>query len=137
MIGPFWNIRGLGKIGWIPTLVSRIRDTHADFVGIMETKKESFSPGFLRSLTGTVPFSWNFLPAIGSAGGILVGANADLYTVVVPDILCFSVSIMIMGKKSGFSWKLIVVYGSPYEEGKQAFWDELHYVLSIYIHQVI
>ena len=43
------------------------------------------------------------------------------YTVVVSDILCFSVSIMIMGKKSGFSWKLIVVYGSPYEEGKQAF----------------
>ena len=52
------------------------------------------------------------------------------YTVVVSDILSFSVSIMITDKKSCFGWKLIVVYGSPYEEGKQAFLDELHYVLS-------
>jgi len=40
------------------------------------------------------------------------------------------VSIMIMGKKSGFSWKLIVVYGSPYEPGKQDFINELHNILN-------
>ena len=35
------------------------------------------------------------------------------YTVVVSDILSFSVSVMITDKKSGFGWKLIVVYGPP------------------------
>jgi hypothetical protein len=42
MIGMFWNIRGLNKLGRQPALVSRIRGTQADVVGIIETKK-SFS----------------------------------------------------------------------------------------------
>ena len=56
MIGLFWNIRGLGKIGRLPALINRTRSTRADFVRVMETKKESFTPGYLRSLTGNVPF---------------------------------------------------------------------------------
>lgn len=47
MIGLFWNIRGLGKVGRFTALMNRIRSTHADFVGITETKKETFSPGYL------------------------------------------------------------------------------------------
>jgi hypothetical protein len=62
-------MRGMGQIGRIPALVSKIKESHADFVGIMENKKESFSPGLLKSLTGTSPFSWFHLPAKGSAGG--------------------------------------------------------------------
>jgi hypothetical protein len=37
---------------------------------------------------------------------------------------------MLLDKKSSFSWKLVMVYGSPYEEGKQAFIDELHSVMA-------
>jgi endonuclease/exonuclease/phosphatase (EEP) superfamily protein YafD len=33
---------------------------------------------------------------------------------------------MLIDTKTGYTWKLIVVYGSPYEEGKQAFLDEIH-----------
>lgn len=36
---------------------------------------------------------------------------------------------MILDKKTGFSWKLVVIFGSPYEEGKQEFLDELHSVM--------
>lgn len=43
MIGIIWNIRGLGKIGRVPALLSRIRECNADFVGIIETKKSKFS----------------------------------------------------------------------------------------------
>jgi hypothetical protein len=39
---------------------------------------------------------------------------------------------MLLDKKSVFSWKLVVVYGSPYEEGKQPFLDELHNIMSIW-----
>lgn len=56
MIGMFWNIRGLGKIGRLPALRSRIRYNHLDFVGIMETKKNNLSSGLLKSLTHNIPF---------------------------------------------------------------------------------
>ena len=103
MIGLFWNIRGLGKIGRLPALVNRIRSTRADFVGIMETKKESFTPGYLRSLTGNMPFEWFYLPAKKSAGGILVGSNSDKFLTTLVSTLDFSISIMLQDKKTGFS----------------------------------
>jgi hypothetical protein len=53
MIGLLWNIRGLGKPGRVPTLISKIRENHADFVGVIETKKENFTHGFLRSFLDT------------------------------------------------------------------------------------
>lgn len=64
MIGLLWNIRGLGLIRRIPALVSKIRESHADFVDVIETKKSSFTAGFLRSMTGNTPFNWEFLPKV-------------------------------------------------------------------------
>jgi hypothetical protein len=98
MIGFFWNIRGLEQIGRIPTLVSRIRDNHVDFIGILETKKKNYTPSFLRPLTRNIPFNWFHQPARGSAGGILVGANSDLFVATL--IHRFSVSIMLIDKKN-------------------------------------
>jgi hypothetical protein len=125
MIGLFWNIRGLVLIGRVPALTSRIRENHVDFVGVLE-KKNMFTQGFLRSLTGSVPFNWFYQPAVGAASGILVGVNDDLYVATLSQILRFLVSIMVMDKKKTvFNWKLVVVYGSPCEDGKQEFIDEL------------
>ena len=102
MIGLFWNIRGLGKIGRLPALINRIRGTRADFVGVMETK-ESFTLGYLRSFTGNVPFDWFYLPAKKSVGGILVGSNSDKFSATLISTLNFSISIMLQDKKTGFS----------------------------------
>jgi len=129
MIGLFWNIKGLGKIGRLPALRDRIRNTKADFVGIMETNKESFTTGYLKSLTGNVPFEWFYLPTKKSAGGILSGYNSDMFSATLIYALDFIVSLMMQDKKIGFSWKLVVVYGSPYEEGKEAFIRELHSIM--------
>lgn len=130
MIGLIWNIRGMNKVGRIPALASRMKDNHVDFVGIIETKKDSYSPGFLKSITTRNNFSWCSLPASGSAGGILVGANSDKYFLTLVDTRKFSISVMLMDNKTGYSWKLSIVYGSPYEEGKQEFLDELHAVMA-------
>lgn len=83
----------------------------------------------LRSLTGNTFFNWSSLRTRGSAGGILVGANANLFTLTPGELLDFSISVMLFNKVIGFAFKLIAVYGSPYEEGKQAFIDELHKVM--------
>jgi len=79
MIGMFWNIRGLNKLGRQPALVSRIRGTQADVVGIIETKKEFFTDGYLKSLTWKTSFNWFNLPAKGTACVILGGCNSDKY----------------------------------------------------------
>jgi hypothetical protein len=107
-----------------------MKDNYVDFVGIIETKKDSYSPGFLKSLTTRNNFSWCSLPANGSAGGILVGANSDKYFLTLVDTRKFSISVMLMDSKIGYSWKLSIVYGSPYEEGKQEFLDELHDIMT-------
>ncbi|KAJ1254666.1 hypothetical protein BS78_01G043500, partial [Paspalum vaginatum] len=130
MRGLFWNIRGLGKTGRVPALISRIKENRIDFVGVIETKKASFGRGFLKNLGGSVPFEWYNLPALGSAGGILVGANLDVFSVCMGDIMRFSISVFLTDRKTGFSWKLVVVYGSPYEEGKQEFLEELDAMVS-------
>lgn len=129
MKGLFWNIRGLGQKGRVPALANKIRENHVDFVGVMETKKSEFSPGMLRSITGNVLFNWCSLRAKRSAGGILIGADANVFTLTPGEILDFSLSVMLTNKVTGFAFKLIVVYGSPYEEGKPAFIDELHKVM--------
>lgn len=126
MIGLFWNIRGLGRPGRILALVEKIRSNHVDFVGVIETKKESFSSGFLRYLTGNIPFHWHYLPATGSAGGILVGLNNELFCIIVGATLKYSISVMVQTKKINLTWILVVIYGRPYEEGKQEFLDELN-----------
>jgi hypothetical protein len=60
-------------------LANRIKENHVDVVGVVETKKKNFTPGFLKSVSGNTPFNWLVQPAKGSAGGILVGANSDMY----------------------------------------------------------
>jgi hypothetical protein len=69
----------------------------------METKKNKLSSGLLNSLSWNTPFYWYHLEAKGSAGGILVGANSDMFTMSVGDVLSYSVSVMMSCKRTGFS----------------------------------
>jgi hypothetical protein len=108
VIGLFWNIRGLGLPGRTPALVSKIRGNHVDFLRVVEIKKEHLSSWYLRSLTGNIPFKWHSLPIEGSAGGILVGANTEIFNITEGDSLRFSVSIILQEKNQleacGYIW---------------------------------
>ena len=57
-----------------------------DYIGFHETKKDSFSKSYLKSLLGNRDFARSYLPAIGSAGGILVGINCELFEIMSCDI---------------------------------------------------
>jgi hypothetical protein len=37
---------------------------------------------------------------------------------------------MVVDKKKNFCWKIVVVYGSPYDDKKIEFIDELHTVMA-------
>jgi hypothetical protein len=93
-----------------------IRDNRLDFIGIQETKKETFDPSFLKTLTSPSAFSWELLPTKGTARGILVGARDDVLSISNACVHTFSVSCILQEKTQNFSWKLLVVYGPTYED---------------------
>lgn len=58
--------------------------------------------------------------------------NYSISDIVVRDKLNYSISVMLTDAKTRFCWRLVVVYGLPYEEGKQMFIDELHKVVAVW-----
>ena len=78
----FWNVRGISAAGRKPLIIDTLAKTHADVIGFQETKKEEFSPSYLKSLIGHRDFAWHHLPATGTAGGILVGVEQDVFEVI-------------------------------------------------------
>lgn len=56
MIGAFWNIRGLNKPGRRGLVADFIKSNRLDFIGLQETKKGEFTPGFLKGLCDNLPF---------------------------------------------------------------------------------
>jgi exonuclease III len=125
MIGGIWNIRGLNNPVRILQLADFMAKHKPEFICLSETKKEDFSLPFLDSLTKYGCFSWNFLPAVGTAGGVLVGINEENFEVISWSIRTFSVAVVVKYKKDKLIWNLVYVYGSTYEEHKQEFLDEL------------
>jgi hypothetical protein len=75
-------------------------------------------------------FQWDLLPARGTTGGILIGVRDEVLLMCNVRLQKILVSCMILDRRKNFSWKLVVVYGSPYDEGKIEFIDELQNVMS-------
>jgi exonuclease III len=121
-----WNIRGIDAPGRKKCITDTLAKSHASIVAFQETKKESFSASYLDSISIGRNFVWNSLPAKGTAGGILVGVDSDLFEIIAWDIKVFSVSCILKNKVDSRVWRHISVYGSPYEEGKEEFLSELH-----------
>jgi hypothetical protein len=72
---------------------------------------------------------WNFLPADGTAGGILVGFKSNVFEIVSWQNFKFSVTAIVRNIKDKVTWRFIAVYGSPYEEHKLEFLTEMDLVM--------
>ena len=82
MMGLVWNIRGLGQPGKIQCLGDVICNNHVDFLCFFETKRENIDTHILKSMSDSEVFDWHYLPAINTAGGILVGLKGDLFETI-------------------------------------------------------
>jgi hypothetical protein len=111
MIGAFWNVRGLNKEGRLQCLADFVNDNKLDFVGLQKTKKESFNDSFLSYIHKD--FTWHVLPAIGTAGGVLVGFNDRKFDILACMNGEFCASVMVKNCYDNFVWRPMVVYGSP------------------------
>jgi hypothetical protein len=109
-------------------LADLVKINMLDFIGIQETKKELIPQAFLDGVCRN--FTENFIPAVGTAGGgILLGCKSSLIEVLSWQKFKFCLSVMVKIVCDKLVWKLIVVYGSPYDESKNEFVDELHMVM--------
>jgi hypothetical protein len=55
--------------------------------------------------------AWFFKPSVGNSGGIMIGINDNLFTVLNITILDFSITIQLKNKNDSFEWYFTVVYG--------------------------
>ena len=127
MIGAFWNIRGLNKSGRLKCISDFIRSNKLDFVGFQETKKEVIADSSLEAVNRN--FNWNYIPARGTAGGVLVGVRKDVLDILNWQYFQYYAVLIVKNSLDKFIWRLIVVYGSPYEDTKVEFINELHLVM--------
>jgi exonuclease III len=128
MICVVWNIRGLNKTGRLKCLADFIRNNNLDFVGIQETKKADLQNNFLEAVNKNM--SWNFVPAKGTARGILVGFKNSSHELINWQLFQFCAVSVVKNMVDNLIWRLIVVYGSPYEETKLEFIEELDMVMA-------
>lgn len=124
MKGLFWNIRGMGNPEKIGLLQDLIKENSVDFVGIMETIKQVFPADFLGRLGGYIPLSWEWIPAEGKSGGILVGINSEKLNIleVIKGRFCIKIKLEDINTK--FLWDLLVVYGAAQHDMKAKFLAE-------------
>ena len=121
----FWNIRGFGARGRRDQLKDLVRSNSIDFVGLVETFKESFSPNDFSAIVGMDRFNWQFLPASGHSGGILIGSNKDIFDFVAFDHGIFWASVVLSHKAQNTLCEFIVVYGPADHSLSPLFLNEL------------
>jgi hypothetical protein len=75
---------------------------------------------------------WNYLPAEGTACGILLGFKASTFEVISWQNfkLCSTAIVRNIGDK--VTWRFMAVYGSSYDEHKMDFLTQLDLVMSMW-----
>jgi hypothetical protein len=76
--------------------------------------------------------SWNYVPAVGTKGGILVGMKTQVFEMSSWQPFNFCAALLVKNLRDNFIWRLIVVYGSAYDEHKLDFLNELHLVMGMW-----
>jgi hypothetical protein len=124
------DIRGLNRPDKLPRVHELIRDSCPDLISFSESKIAEFSTAQLQSIDCSNVFNWNWLPAVGTAGGILVGVRDSSFEIVSWEIFKYCVAVIIKDKKNHSIWRFVSLYGSSYEEFKLEFINELHNVMA-------
>jgi hypothetical protein len=76
-----YNICGFGQVGRHTQLRDYVRRERLDLIGLQETIKQYFLMAELCSLECGGQFVWNWLPATGHSGGLLLGFREECFEV--------------------------------------------------------
>jgi hypothetical protein len=72
---------------------------------------------------------WNFIPVEGSTGRILVGLKSHSFELIRWETSQYCATAIVNNRVDNFVWRIIVVYGSPYDSDKLEFLEDLSSVL--------
>jgi hypothetical protein len=111
-----------------------VKSNKLDFVGIQETKKSDFANSFLESAGRSM--TWNFVHTGGTVCGILVGLRSEFFSILSWQCLQHAAVAMVKNNNEGFIWKLVVIYGTPYNE-HGGFINELHLIMGSWAHPTL
>jgi hypothetical protein len=112
---------------FISLLINGIGKAFASF----QKKKEDISDSFLKARVHTNLLNWKYLPSIGSTGGIPMGVDIDIFGIICWDVKEFSVSVIVKLKTKDVIVRVIYIYGSSYEDKKEALF--LNYIACLLI----
>ncbi|KAE8809575.1 hypothetical protein D1007_13868 [Hordeum vulgare] len=87
-------------------------------MGLKETIRQDFSMLELQRLSRH-HFAWQWLPATGHSGGILLGVREDTFSMEDMDRGEFFMSMAVTDRRVHLSWEVIIVYG-PADQGRWA-----------------
>lgn len=106
-------MRGLGSSGKRTAVRNVLLLNVMDIVCLQESKLEIPFASVLKEIRGSKLSDWECLSlsVVGSACGILVGWNEDLFALSSSSIGKFSVTVILKNRRDGLTWMLSSVYG--------------------------
>jgi hypothetical protein len=125
-----WNVRGLNNPQKRESVKHWLRSWKCDAVCLQETKLEVVDLQLVRSLWGSPYVDWDFLPAIGSAGGVLMIWDTRVLEKINSMVKTFSVSCHWKGVADGLEWVGSGLYGPTNDLLRRELWEELKSVYS-------
>lgn len=102
-------------------------------MGLQEIKMTEINDRILSNLSTRID-KWFVKPAVGvvgNSGGILVGVNTSMFTVIDTWVMDFSISILIENKNDNFHWLFTVVYGPVLAHQRSNFLLELDKIYNL------
>jgi hypothetical protein len=91
VVGLIWNPRGLNRPDKLPRVHELIRETCPDLISFSESKKADFTDAQIQPIVCCNMYTWNWLPAVGTPGGIIVGVKEDSFEVISWEIFKYCV----------------------------------------------
>lgn len=121
-----WNVRGLNDRVKRASVRNLIASSGATIVCFQETKIETWSPSLLCETLGPgMMNNYVYLPASGTAGGVLIAAAERFFMVTPLHSSDHTVSAKITTLQDNATWSITGVYGPQSDQDKIAFMQEL------------
>jgi exonuclease III len=116
-----WNVRGINSAWKWDSVKNKIQMSHCDIICLQETKKENFEQQFIKKICPTQFDCFDFLPSVGTSGGILIAWKGSLFTANNANRNPFGISMDFLSRHNNSKWSLMCVYAPCSPEGKEAF----------------
>jgi hypothetical protein len=127
-----WNVRDLNERDKRLRISNLLRLWKVDIVCLQETKMESISNGFVKSLWGCPYVDWCHMDSCGASGDILI--MWDRRIVSRSDVCMgrFVVACLFRNVEDGLVWAFAGVYGLNRDQLCWRLWEELAGLISVW-----